>query len=220
MKTLGAEDATYTVDGDERHVYACTVPGLQSGFSDIGNRVPCYFQDPEDVYRPYVLPSFQFRRNDLSPAWDRHSWYMWVAREPSKDAQEITLPDGSVGYTKYDNQWRANQLDISYDFMIMARRRQESLLMIQYALKRFEPPWFTFKVVDSNGDVRDYDAEATAISNTSEIADIADRTVGYTMSFTVRAEVDLHVDVESVAMSDMRITYNRYESSEISDIND
>jgi hypothetical protein len=192
MKTLDAEIVYYQSDGETRGIYACDVPGLESGFTSIDNKVPCQFQDPEDVFQPYELPCFQFRQNDMTPAFDRHPWYTWVARAPAKDATEIILPDGQVGYDKYENQWRATQVDIQYDCMVLARRRQEALLMIRYALRRFIPPWFIFKVVDSKSDVRQYDAGDVTISNTSELADIAERTVSYTISFTVRAEIDLH----------------------------
>jgi|GEM_PF-4921424 len=220
MKTLEADIEHYDVDGETRSIYACDVPHLNSGFSDINNKVPCQFQDPEDVYQPFMLPCFQFRQNDLTPAFDRHPWYTWVARAPSKDAQKVELPDGTVGYTKYDNQWRATQFDITYDCMVMARRKQEAILMLHYVLRRFIPPWFIFKVVDSKGDVREYDAGEVSISNTSELADIAERTVGYTVSFTVRAEIDLHDDRVFPAMIEPHVTYARYTPSQIQEVND
>ncbi len=59
-------------------------------------------------------------------------------------------------------------------------------------MEDFIPPWFVFKVVDSLGDVRHYDARDVSISNVSELVDIADRMVGYTISFTARAEIDIY----------------------------
>lgn len=220
FKTLDAEIAHYQVDGDTRAIYACDVPYLESGFTDIDNKVPCQFQDPEDVYQLFRLPCFQFRQNDLTPAFDRRSWYGWVARAPARDATKIVLADGRVGYDKYDNQWRATQFDITYDCMVLARRRQEALLMLNYVLRRFIPPWFIFKVVDSKGDVRQYDAGEVTISNTSELADIAERTVSYTISFTVRAEVDLHDDRTLPSMIDSHVTYAKFTPSENKGVND
>jgi len=217
MKTLGADIEYYQVDGETRGIYAVAVPYLNSGFADIGNKVPCQFQDPEDVYQFFRLPCFQFRHNDLTPAFDRHPWYTWVARAPAKDAQEVILADGTKGYSRYDNQWRATQFDITYDCMVLARRKQEALLMLQYALRHFIPPWFIFKVVDSKGDVREYDAGEVSISNTSELADIAERTVGYTISFTVRAEIDIHDDRVYSAMLEPNVTYSQYNPSDVSE---
>lgn len=220
MKTLGADIEYYDVDGETRAIYACAVPSLESGFAEINNKVPCQFQDPEDVFQPYRLPCFQFRQNDMTPAFDRHSWYGWVARAPSKDATKIVLKDGTVGYDKYDNQWRATQFDITYDCMILGRRKQETLLMLHYALRHFIPPWFIFKVVDSKGDVREYDAGEVSTSNTSELADIAERTMSYTISFTVRAEIDLHDDRVYPAMVEPHVTYAKFNPVQISKIND
>jgi len=220
MLTLGAEIATYAVDGDTRQIYACSVPGLNSGFSELSGKVPCQFQDPEGVYQPYRIPCFQFRQNDLAPAFDRQPWYSWVGRAPSKDAEEVTLSDGTTGYTKYDNQWRPSPFDITYECIVIARRRQEVLLMLQYALTHFMSPWFVFKVVDSKGDVRQYDAGDISISNVSELADIAERTVSYNISFTVRAEVDLHDIKQYSAMTDHRVTYNVFTPAENDEVND
>jgi hypothetical protein len=210
MKTLGAEVHHYTVDGDSRAIYVADVQGVKSGLDNLDDKVPCFFDTPEDVYQEFVLPCFVFKRNDMTPAFDRHPWYMWVARAPAKGANKIVLPDGRVGYDQYENQWRATQFDITYDCVIYARRQQESVLMLAYALRHFIPPWFVFKVVDSLGDVREYDAGEMSISNTSELADIADRTVGWTIAFTVRAEIDLHDTREYPAMVDPTITYARF----------
>lgn len=213
METLGAEIVYYTVDGDQRAVYACEVPGLDSGHSLLGGKVPCHFSNPEDAYQPYVLPCFEFRQNDLNPAFDRHPWYQWVARMPAKNARKVILSDGTVGYTSYENQWRATQFDMTYDCRVLARRKQEVVLMLRYALRHFIPPWFIFKVVDSKGDVREYDAGEMSISNTSELADIADRTTGWTISFTVRGEIDLHDERVYPAMLEPSVTYSRFNPS-------
>ena len=195
MITLGAERTPYVVDGETRYLYTVDLTAdIDSGLREFGGKIPCYFQEPEEVYQPYRVPAFVFKRNDMTPAFDRHAWYQFVARAPAKGATKITLPDGRVGYDRYDNQWRATQFDMAYDCIVNARRQQESLIMLQYALKHFIPPWFVFKVVDSLGDVREYDAGEMSVSNQSELADIADRTIAWGITFTVRGEVDLHAD--------------------------
>lgn len=209
--TLGGEIAHYTVDGDSRAIYVVTIPGVESGLDHLNDRVPLHFGTPEDVYQKYVLPCFVAKRSSLTPAFDRHPWYQWVARAPAKGANKITLADGTVGYDRYENQWRATQFDIAYDVNIMARRQQESVLMLQYALRHFLAPGFVFKIIDSLGDVREYDAVDLSVSETSELADIADRTVGWTISFTVRAELDLHETVEYPAVQQIDATYARYQ---------
>jgi len=213
MRTLGAEISTYDVDGETRGIYATEVPGIDSGFAELDQKIPCQFQDPEDVYQPYRLPCFQFRRNDMSPAFERHPWYHWAARGPAKDASEVIV-NGVKGYTAYENQWRATQFDISYELMVLARRQQEHMLMLHYALRHFLPPWFIFKVVDSFGELRQYDAGEMSVSNTSELADIADRTVSSSISFLVRGEIDLHDDVVTPAVLSRNFTYSVFKPVE------
>jgi hypothetical protein len=210
MLTVGGEVFNYVVDGETRAIYTIDVPGVRSGLQHLDNKIPLYFDTPEDVYQEYFLPNITFRRNDLTVAFDRHPWYQWVARAPAKGATKIVLPGGQVGYDRYANQWRATQFDITYDCIIAARRQQESVLMLHYVLRHFIPPWFIFKIVDSLGDTREYDAGEMSISVTSELADIADRTVGWTISFTVRGEIDLHDDRVLPAMTEPIVTYEKY----------
>lgn len=210
MKTLGAEVAEYVVDGESRAIYLVDIPEIKSGLDNLGDKIPCFFDTPEDVYQEFVLPCFVFKRNDMTPAFDRAAWYGWVARVPSKGANKVVLPDGREGYDRYDNQWRATPFDISYDLIVYARRRQESVMMLMYVLRHLIPPWFIFKVIDSLGDVREYDAGEMSISNTSELADIADRTLGWTVSFMVRGEIDLHDIREYPAMVAVEATYSQF----------
>lgn len=208
--TLGAEVATFVVDGDTRRINVVRIPGVNSNLPNLDGRVPVMFYTPEDPYQDFVLPCVMFKRNDMTPAFDRHPWYQWVARAPAKGAREVVLPDGRRGYDRYENQWRATQFDITYDVQIMARKQDESNLMWHYVMRHFLPPSFIFKVVDSLGDVREYDAVELSISETSELADIADRTVGWTISFTVRAEIDLHDPVEMPAVQGIDVTYEKF----------
>lgn len=200
LLTMGSETVRYTVDGDQRSANVIRVPGVLSNLANLDNAVPVLFWTPEDAYQDYLLPCFTVKRNSMEPAFNRHAWYEWVARGPAKDAKEIILSDGTKGYDKYENQWRGSQFDISYDVQVLARRQEESNRMLMYALRCFMIPGFVFKVIDSLGDVREYDAVDVSVSETSELADIADRTVGWTISFTVRAEIDLHDPVEMPAV--------------------
>lgn len=203
--TLETEVVMYTVDGAQRGQHVIDVPGLDSGLTQFDGKVPVFFDSPEDVYQNFVLPCVVFKQNDMTPAFDRQPWYTWLGRAPAKGATEITLPDGTKGYDRYENQWRATPFDISYDCTLMTRRKQEANLVLMYALRRFIPPWFIFKVIDNLGDVREYDAGDMSISNVSELVDIAERMAGWTISFTVRGEIDIHDDHEEPAMIDPQI---------------
>lgn len=199
--TLGPEEVHYEVDGDTRAQYVTDVPGLYSELDRFDNKVPLFFDTPEDPYQDFIFPSFVFRQASMTPAFDRQPFAAGVvARAPAKDAVQITLPDGRIGYTKYETQLRGDPYDIQYDLTIYGRLRQEMILMLSHVMKKMRIPWFEFKVIDSLGDVRHYDAGEMSFSNTSELADIADRTQSETVSFLVHAEIDTFDEKVSPAM--------------------
>lgn len=193
---LGSEVVTVTIDGQPRKVYAVPVPGVDSGLQELGGRVPARFATPEDAFGPYRLPVFFIRRNDMQPAFARKPWYGISCRAPAPDAVEITLPDGRKGWSKYREQFRPTPFDISYDVVVMGRTQGEADLMLMHALRNLKPPGFVFKVIDSKGDVREYDAQEVSVSAASELADIADRTIAWSIAFIALAEVDLEDSVD------------------------
>lgn len=201
--TLGCEVVTYVKDGRQRGQYVISVPGVSSGLSEYGNKIPVFMAAPEDAFQNYVLPCIVIKQNDMSPAFDRQPWFTWAARAPAPGAKKITLEDGRVGYSRYVNQWRGTPYDISYDVTIMARRRQVANMMLLYVQRRTMPPSFIFKLIDSLGDVREYDAVDVSTSATTDLVDISERTAGWTVSFTVRGEIDLHDDREFAASTDI-----------------
>lgn len=204
--TLGSEIVTYTIDGDTRGQYVVDITGIDSEITRFQNKVPVFFDAPEDPYQDFILPSFVFKRNSFRVAFDRQPYAGTVARGPSHDAIPVTLPTGETGWSKYEVQRRGDPYDISYDLNIYGRRRVEANLMLAHVMRVMRAPWFEFKVVDSLGDVRYYDAGEMDISNTSELADIADRIQSETFSFMVHAEIDTFEDVVSPAMVDPRVT--------------
>lgn len=204
--TIDATVATYTIDGDVRGQYVVDIDRLDSGIERFDGKVPVYIDSSEDTHQDFVLPCFVFKRNSMTPAFDRHPYACTVARAPARDATPIYDGDEIVGYSSYVNQVRADQYDFSFDLNIYARRGASSNLLVGHVMNRFRPPWFSFKVIDSIGDVREYDAGDVSYSNMSELADIADRTVAWTCSFTARVEIDTFDDIASPAMYDPRVS--------------
>ena len=199
--TLGAEVVNYQVDNDIRAQYVVGITGLFNLVERFDYKVPVFFDTPEDPYQDFILPSFVFRQSSMTPAFDRQPFSAGVvARAPAKDAEKIVLPDGRVGYSKYETQLRGDPFDIQYDLTVYGRLRQEMVLMLAHVMKVMRAPWFEFKVIDSLGDVRHYDAGEMSFSNTSELADIADRTQSETVSFLVHAEIDTFDEKVSPAM--------------------
>jgi len=201
FKRLGAEVVVVTIDGKPRKVYAVPVPGVDSGLKELGGRVPARIANPEDGFGPYRLPLFLIRRNDMQPAFNRKPWYGISCRAPAPDAVEITLPNGQKGWSKYRQQFRATPFDISYDVVGMARTQDVADLMLMHALRGMKPPGFVFKVIDSKGDVREYDAQEVSVSGASELADIADRTIAWSIAFIALGEVDLEDSTDHVAFT-------------------
>lgn len=198
--TLGTSIVYFQIDGETRGQHVLNIPGLDSGIEYCQNKVPVFFDSPEDPYGNYILPSIVFKMNDLSEAFDRQPWYGWIGRAPAYGAKEIILPDGRKGYDKYRKQWRDEPWNISYDCVIHARRKQESNLILMEVKKKIISPWFIFKVIDSLGDVRQYDAGDVSISNAAELMDISERQTGWTISFVVRGEITIHEEREESAM--------------------
>lgn len=204
MLTLGAEIIQYTIDGGQRAQYVMDIAGIDSDLDRFQGKVPVFFDRPEDSYQDWVLPSFVFSQTGYSGAFERMPYAGTVARGAARDAEVAYNDDGEQGYTKYVTQVRADPYDVSFDLMVYARRRQELNIMVKHVMSVMRPPWFSFKIIDSLNDVRHYDAGDMSFSNASELADIADRTKTWTVSFTVRGEIDTFDDVVSSAMIDPR----------------
>lgn len=188
---LRADLVSFSIDGATRQAYAVQVEGVDSQLAIYGGRVPVHFSNPEDVFQPAILPCFRIARTDMTPAFDRQPWFHQVARGPAAGATEVILPSGERGYTHYETQWRGEPYDLTYDINVLGRRREDAGRMLKHALRQCRGPWWSVPVVDSLGDTRHYDAGDLGVSDVSALADIADRVIGQTMSFTVRAEIDL-----------------------------
>ena len=197
MQAFGGELVSYAVDGSTRQAYAVAVRDLTTDLTGLGGRVPIYWGAPDDAYQPFLLPSFVITRNNLEVAYSRAPWY-GGQRGPLPGANPVVLATGERGYDRYEQKWNAHPFDFSYDVKGFARLRTDATRMMMQVLRSCRPPWFALSVVDSVGETRLYDTGDMNISDTSELSDIAHRTASWTVSWTVRAEVDL-CDAESFA---------------------
>ena len=92
--TLGSELITYQIDGDVRAQYVVPIDGLLNDIDRFQGKVPVFFDAPEDPYQDYILPSFVFKQNDYTPAFERQPLAGVVARAPAPDADPVYGPDG------------------------------------------------------------------------------------------------------------------------------
>jgi hypothetical protein len=201
FETLGAELYSYTIDGESRQAYARTFPGVSTNIPGLDGRVPFFFAMPEDVYQAFVLPCVIIRRTSLAPAFDRAPWYGYE-RAPDVTASAITVtkPDGSVvtGYDRYAEKTVSTPFNIGYDVQIMARTQLDYLYIFQSLMMTMRPPFFTFGAIDSENELRCYDAGPVNVSEGSEITAIVDRTISATISFEVQGEIDLRTEDNTV----------------------
>jgi hypothetical protein len=193
IESLGARLIDITVDGSVRKAYAMSVDGLTTNVEDFAPDVPVYFAIPEDVFQPFRLPCIVVRRNDLRPAFDRAPFYGYQ-RAGAPGSQVVRVPAGDnvlQGYSSYIQRVLPTPFDISYDVQVYARRQVTGITLLTRILQSTRPPFFTVAVNDSLGDRRLYDAGEVVVSSNSELADISDRTIAWTISFDVRGEIDL-----------------------------
>ena len=192
VTSLDASLINIEVDGETRAAYAVEVPGVFETPPGFGGKIPVFFMHPEEVFQPFLIPSFVIRRNDLTPAFERQP-VVGYQRVPACDATRCYVQAGNKvlqGWSKYNVQNWPIPFDVGYEVLLYARLQKDGLAMLQHALCRLRAPWFTVNVVDSVDCTRGYDAGPVSISNLSELADIEDRTIGYSFSFDVRAEID------------------------------
>lgn len=193
IESLGANLISFTIDGDERQAYALTVDGLKPNLEYYGHHVPVFFSTPEDVFQPFRYPCVVVRRNDLRAAFDRSPYYGFQ-RVPAPDARPVAIAAGNGvlrGYDKYVSAAIPVPFDIGYDLQIYARTQATGLILLNRILQTCRPPFFSVAIYDSLGDRRLYDAGEVTIASNNELADVADRTIAWTISFDVRGELDL-----------------------------
>jgi len=191
--SLGSQLIDLQIDGDTRQAYVLKVNGLETNLEFYAPYVPVFFTTPEDVFQPYRLPCVVIRRNDLTPAFDRSPYYGYQ-RTSAPTAQKVMIPTNSgmlTGYNKYVRAELPTPFDIAYDIQMYARTQNTAIPLLMKLLQVCRPPFFSVAVFDSVGDKRQYDAGEVSVSNGSELSDIADRTISYTISFSIRGELDL-----------------------------
>ena len=212
VKALCAELIDIDVGEGVRQHYAVDVPGVFETPPEFSGKVPVMFMWPEDVFQPYILPSFVVRRNDIVPNFERQPPF-GHQRFPVCGANKVfvDLGNGNVvqGWDEYKTRAWPTPFDIGFDILVLARIQKDGIAMLTHALKKMKPPWFSIAVVDSENCRRLYDAGPVSVSSTSELADVADRTISWVISFDVRAEVDLSNEVADVPFLGLaEVTYS------------
>ncbi len=205
--TLGSELVDLEIDGDIRQAYAIDCPGLLE-YPDGDNlpeelrplpafpdgMVPVFFVFPEEVFQPYILPCIVVRRGDMTPNFDRAPWFGYQNKPAADAVTKAVKINGAwvTGPSKTVTREHAVPFDIGYEVQSYARLQNDEVRLLTCILKKMRPPWFSVVVFDSEDCRGVFDAGPVAVSDVSELAEVADRTIGHSVSFDVRA--DIHLD--------------------------
>lgn len=188
VTTFGSVLKTIVLDDEEVQDYAVQIPGVH-GPDEYDGLVPVIFQEPEDVYQVGFLPHVSISRSAITPAMQRWHPVGKAYQVPSKVAQQVTAQNGQVGPSLNELKGFALPFDITYDLHMRARLRQQANLMLKY-MGRFIWAYGNIFFTDNEGDERGYVTYLESIDNLDELVEFSDRTLGFTMSIRVEAELD------------------------------
>lgn len=188
-RTLGAELIEFEADGEMVQTYAVRIQGV-TGPEETGELVPVQFADPEDAFTAQLLPQIVITRGSINPSMA--SRYHPGGREylaPASGAETVVSSGGTEGPSRVEIKRYALPFDISYDIHLRARLRVQADRLLAHVGRVF---WAYGQVwvLDTEGEERGYYAFVESYENLSEIADVADRLQGHTVSMRVEAELD------------------------------
>lgn len=159
--------------------------------------VPLIFYNPEDELSKYRAPFILARRTSIEPALQRfhpgQKQYR-VAGVGSVQRQVGTR----TGPSSTEELEQAEPYDISYDVVIVGKWRgvgentgqaHQINDLLRYVLRCFKPG--SFLVRDSVGDIRQYEVFTESVSDNDDVLDIGDRSLGYSVTIRVQAELDI-----------------------------
>lgn len=189
VETFGAELTTVTLDDEQVEVYAVQIPGV-TGPDEYNGLVPVIWMNPEDVFQRYYLPAIVISRSSITPAmtsrWNPVGKAYTVA---AGVGGTVVAQNGQRGPVLVETQGFALPFDISYDVHLKGRLRRQADLMLRY-MGRFLWTYGQIFFTDNMGEERGYYAFLESIDSLDEVAEMADRTIGHTLSLRVEAELD------------------------------
>jgi len=187
-RTMGGELIDIEFDGEVVQEYALRVDGV-TGPKSYNGMVPIIFNAPEDAMQESLLPHVHIMRSSITPAMNR--WHPG-GREyytPAAMAVPVVSSGGVTGPSMLEQKEYAIPYDITYEVHLRARLRVQGDRMLRQVGRYFWAYGQVF-LLDSLGEERGYYAFQESLDNLDEIADIADRTMGHTISLRVEAELD------------------------------
>jgi len=174
--------------------------------------VPINFAFPEDTRDAMVFPMILVERSDISPALSRFHPGTIQYRAPAIGSLPFQVTRGQntiTGYTRMAERPQAVPFDISYSIYIYAYRRgvierNNANALLEYVMRWYQP-YTAIEVYDSENDRRVYFANVDSISPLDEAISIGERTIGWQLSMTVEAELDLNPELTHPVVQSMEI---------------
>jgi len=189
-RSVGAELIEIELDGERVQEFALRVRNV-TGPDEYHGMVPVIFQNPETSVQVAYLPRLEIVRSSIVTANERRFFGGREYRVPASVARTVKDRDGRglSGPTLAEQKKWTRPFDITYDLHMRARLEKQA----QYMLKQIGKVVFAIGqifVTDSEGELRGYNTFDATIDNLSEVADVEDRTTGYTISIRVEGELD------------------------------
>ena len=190
VTTFGAELVPIELDGEMVQDFAVRIDGV-TGPDMWQGLVPVTFINPEDVYQYSVLPSIVISRSAVTPAMARWQPMGMDYMIPATSAKMVEGSGGVQAPSLVEIKYNAYPYDITYDIHLRGRRRIEADRMFR-KIGRFYWAYGQVFLNDSEGEERGYYAFQESVDPLDEVADIADRMIGHTISIRVEGELDFN----------------------------
>lgn len=157
--------------------------------------IPVTFDTPEDVYEKKKIPMILVRRDGVDPAMQRWHPGTLQYRAPARAAlrtayQGAATADLLEGSDSVEQIDQAAPFDLVYSIDIQARYRVPANRLLDHVLRTY-PPYCEVLVKDSIGDTRTYEAFMEGVSSLDQVADVADRVLGFSVSLRIEGELDI-----------------------------
>lgn len=193
FESIGAELMEVKHDGETVQVYVLAIPGVTGPDMYRGN-VPVIFKDPEDAYQTAALPHVLIGCSDMSVALNRYQPGTRDYIIPAGVGGQLPTEHGVMVPSIMESKGQAVPYDITYDINLRARLKLQANRMLKKIGQALGHPLAQTVVyfTDSLGCERGYDAMVESVSNLSELGDVSERVIGYTLSMRVMGELDFH----------------------------
>lgn len=192
VETLGAK-----IVGDH---YLLDIPGIEYP-PGIPGIIVTYIV-PEELFQSYVIPLITVSRDDLSPAMQR--WHPGTLQYRAPAAGSVLKGvRNETNFAKWEESQQAVPFDLTYTISILTRNRQSRTSankLLDYVLRIFAP-YSRLLVTDSIGDLRSYECALMGVSPLDEVAEVAERSMGFAVTIQVEGELDLTDPVTNHAVT-------------------